>query len=717
MVFVRHVSRREFLKRTGLAGGGLVLGLHLRELSETWEVTDQAYAQDISSFPPNVFLAIDVDGTTTIWVSRSEMGQGTRTGMPMIVAEELDADWDSIRILQGDADEQYGHQLTGGSLSTRLMWDPLRRAGASARWMLREAAAQSWDVPRAECRTENGAVLHDASGRRASYGELTEAAARIPVPQEPPLKAPDSYRLLGTAKPRVDVPDMVRGAAVFGCDTKVDGMVYAAIARCPHYGGRVGSFDDSKTRAIDGVLDVVTIEGTQQRMPRPDGVAVIAKDTWTAFAGVRALNVEWDTGPHVGESTDDLRRRFRELAREGGEVVRDDGDAEAALGSATTVVEAEYELPFLAHAPMEPMNCTVQVKDGRCEIWTPTQNPQTVQRAVAQLLDIPQNNVTVHVTLIGGGFGRRLYPDMEMEGALLARRIDVPVMVVWTREDDIRHDRYRPASHHVLRGGLDANGLPIAWQWHIINTHTDRFVPEDFPAHSIANYRVHYTHVPWILPRGAWRATTHSQNPFVIQSFLDELAVAGGYDPLELRLQLLRQGRRPDGEDPLYRHDRMIRVLEQVGDHASWGGPLPAGVGRGVSFNYCYESYVAQVAEVRMDSEVPRVERVVCVVDCGQITNPDLMRAQIEGGVAFGLSAALLQQITVKDARVEQDNFHNFKVLQASLMPRVESHIIMETARPGGLGETPLTPIAGAVGNAIFAASGTRLRQLPLSPT
>jgi len=713
MSWIRRVSRREFLKATGIAGSGLVLGVYLRELSELWEVTGVAYGEEGPDFLPNVFLALDSDGSTTIWVSRSEMGQGTRTGMPMILAEELDADWGSVRIVQADGDERYGHQLTGGSLSTRVMWDPLREAGATARRMLVEAAAGRWEVSAESCRTANGVVFHDASGRSAGYGELTEAAADLPVPAHVPLKGPDAYRILGTDTPRLDTPDIAAGRAAYGSDIVVEGMVHAAMVRCPTFGGRLRGFNDSAALAMDGVLGTVRVEGSAEGMTRPDGVAVVARDTWTALEASHRLEIDWDPGPNARVSSADLERRFDELAGEPGEIVRRDGDVDRALAGPATVVEASYGLPYLAHAPMEPMTCTVHARGARCEVWTPTQNPQTVRRAVAQVLSLPLAAVTVHVTLIGGGFGRRLYPDMEMECALVSREMGLPVKMTWSREEDIRHDRYRPASRHVLRGGLGPDGLPTAWEWHILNTHTDRFVPDDFPAYSIPNYRVAYTHVPWILPRGAWRATTYSQNPFVIQGFLDELAAAGGQDPLELRLHLLRQGPRPD--DSSYRNERMIRVLERVGDAANWGSPLPEGTGRGVAFNYCYDSYVAQVAEVRMEEGGLRVDRVVCAVDCGQVTNPDLIRAQVEGGVAFGLSAALLEEITVTEGRVDQDNFHNFPVLRASGMPRVEAHIVDSRDRPGGMGETALTPIAGAVANAIWDASGERRRRLPLA--
>jgi isoquinoline 1-oxidoreductase beta subunit len=401
---------------------------------------------------------------------------------------------------------------------------------------------------------------------------------------------------------------------------------------------------------------------------------------------------------------------------EAGQPIHDDGDVEAALASAAQIVEASYELPYLAHAPMEPMNCTVHVRGSECEIWSPTQSPQSVQRAVGRALNIEPSSVTVHVTLVGGGFGRRLYPDPEIEAALIAKEVDGPVMVVWSREDDIAYCRFRPMSHHVLRGGLDGDGNLTAWQWHIVNTHTGRFDPGDFPAHHVPNYRVEYTHFEGMLPRGAWRSTVNSQNPFVSHSFFDELAAAAGRDPLEWRLQLLQNSPRPDADgDQPYRAARMLRVVEEVGRRSGWSGSKPAGMGRGVAFFHGYGSYVAQVAEVRVSGGEIKVERVYCVADCGQVVNPDLVQAQIEGGICFGLSAVLHQQITLSRGRVQEGNFDDYPLLKISEMPRIEGHIIESTERPGGMGEPPLPPIAAAVANAVFDATGQRLRKLPLS--
>lgn len=707
---IQRVSRREFLRRTGLAGGGLVLGLSIA----SWPGDD---ARGAEAFQPNVFVAVGEDGRVRIWVSRSEMGQGTRTGMPMILAEELEVALDDVEVVQADGDEKYGHQLTGGSLSVRLMWDPLRRAGATARELLIQAAAEQAQVESSECVAREGRVLHEAGGRAWGYGELVARAAELPLPDEEsvPLKSASEYRLLGQRAGRVDTPDIITGRARYGMDTRRPGLRYVAVARCPIYGGRRREFDPAPAMAIDGVERVLGFDGLHGGFYLADGVAVVARDTWSALEAAEALEMDWQTGENADASTDDLRRRFGELAGETGEIVRDDGDVEAALRSAETVLEATYELPYLAHAPMEPMNCTIDLRSNRCEVWTPTQNPQSVRENVARVLELDVSAVTVHVTLVGGGFGRRLYPDMEMEAAIIAREVDGPIMVVWNRAEDMQHDRYRPSSHHVLRGALDADGLPSAWHWRILNTHTGRFDSEDFPAYQIPNYRAEYMHVPWILPRGAWRSTVHSQNPFVTQSFLDEMAHAAGRDPVELTLQLLRERPRPDGGgDPPFEGNRLLRVLEEAADRADWGRAVEEGHGRGIGFQYCYDSYVAEVVDLHATDDGAKVDRVTAVVDCGQVVNPDLVEAQFEGGVVFTLSATMLEEITVDGGRVQQSNFHDFRMLRGSQAPEVTTHILASDRRPGGIGEAPVPPTMPAVANAYFAATGTRVRKLPM---
>ncbi|MEJ2722042.1 MAG: molybdopterin-dependent oxidoreductase, partial [bacterium] len=646
---------------------------------------------------------------------------------------------EDVRVTQADGavDNRYGSQLTGGSLSIRQMYDPLRRAGAAAREMLIAAAAETWGVPRTECRTSLGKVTHDTSGRSLGYGELVKTARKIPVPDSEtvPLKDPKDFRLLGQTLHRTDQMEFITGKAVFGSDHIADGMVFAAVARCPFYGGSVKGYDKPAAMKVPGVRDVIEVEGARSEpFYLAPGVAVIADTTWAAFKGVEALAAQFDPGTYGDASTDALRKRFGELGTLGGgqgatqgsveranhwgpetyETLRDDGNVDEAVRGAANVVESTYELPFLAHATMEPMTCTIRVKQGACEIWSPTQNPQSVQRAVGGYLGIASEKVTVHVTLLGGGFGRRLYPDTELEAAMIARQVDAPVKVVWTRRDDMRHDRYRPSSHHVLRGAVDSKGLPIAWHWHILNTYQGRFDPGDFPSGAIPNYRVEYTHVPFVLPRGAWRATVNSQNPYVVQSFFDELAAAGGRDPMELRLEVLRGRQTPSGDDTGYDNKRMIRVVETAADKAGWGAALPKGVGRGTSFFFGYGAYVAEVAEVEVVRGRPRVRRVVCVVDCGEVINPDLVEAQCEGAIVFALSATLKQKITVTNDKVNEGNFDDYPMVEIGEMPKVESHIIANHESPGGMGEVPLPPLFAAVTNAIHNTTGTWIRTLPV---
>lgn len=710
---IQQMSRREFLALTGVTGTGLILGVTL-----PLRGSDAATAATEAVFSPDVFLQIARDGTATIWVSRSEMGQGVRTGLPMIIAEEADIPWENVRLRQapGANDGRYGPQLTGGSLSVRLLYDRLRRCGAVAKQVLLSAAAATWNVGVDECSAESGVVKHRGTGRQLSYGDLVEEAAslEVPDPEKVPLKSPESFGLIGTPVHRSDQRDYISGRAVFGVDHFEQGMLYAAIERCPAYGGKLKSFDASAARSVPGVRDVFEIEGQEEPFYMVPGVAVVADNTWAALEGRRALKVEWDDGPNASASTESLRDELARLAERPGDVVRNDGDVEDALAGAAETVEARYELPFLAHATMEPMNCTVRVGKGACELWSPTQNPQAVQGAVAEVLGMPEEAVTVNVTLLGGGFGRRLYPDTEIEAVRVARRLDAPVKVVWSREDDMRYDRYRPASLHVLRGAVDEKGAPVAWHWHILNTHTDRFVENDFPAFALKNYRVEYTHVPFILPRGAWRATVNSQNPFVVHSFLDELAAAGGRDPMDLRLDLIRSATRPEGGEDKYSARRMSRVIEKVAQISGWGGELPPGVGRGTAFFFGYESYCGEVAEVEVKNGTPRVRRVFCAVDCGEVINPDLVEAQCEGAIALALSAALKQKISVSNGRVQEGNFDDYPMIGIGEMPEIEVSIIGNHEPPGGMGEVPLPPLFAAVTNAIYDVEGVRIRKLPI---
>jgi len=688
------VNRREFLKTGAAAGAGLVVGLYLPAFDPRASHAPAAG----EPFKPNAWIEIRPDGTVTIWTGRSEMGQGVRTAMPMIVAEELEADWTRVRVAQADADPAYGDQFTVGSRSVRSGFEPLRKAGAAAREMLIGAAALTWNVPREACRARNGVVEHVPTGRRLGYGDLAARAATLPVPADPPLKAPSEFRILGKRMPRVDTPDKVSGQAVFGCDVRVPGMVYAAVARCPVFGGRVKTFEPAPALAVPGVKRVVQISS---------GVAVVAERTWAAFQGKKALKVEWDEGPTARWSSDGIWSAFADAAARSGEVVRQTGDVEAGLKTAARTIEAVYQAPYLAHACMEPMNCTAQVRDGRCEIWAPTQNPQGVQRAAARVTGLPVEAVTVHVTYLGGGFGRRGGPtDYATEAVELAQKIAGPVQVVWTREDDIQNAVYRPATYNVLRGGLDARGAPLAWSHRLVGPEGGSFLltrGADELIYPLPHFRLERATVDAGVPIGPWRGVGPSQNGWVVESFVDELAHAAGKDPYAYRRELVAG------------QPRLLGVLDLAAQHAGWGSAPPAGRSRGIALWQFGETFLSHVAEVSVGSDGGvRVHRVVCATDCGILVNPDTVEAQLEGAIVYGLTAALYGEITIERGRVAQSNFNDYRMLELAEMPEIEVHLVQSEAAPSGVGEAGLPPIAPAVCNAIFAATGKRIRRLPI---
>ena len=656
-----HVSRREFLKASAIAGVGLVLGVYLpgcrRSPTPTPEPT--ATPEPTDWLEPNIYLKIDNNGIATITAFRSEMGQGVRTGIAMIVAEELDIDWSAVRIEQAPADPAYGGQVTGGSVSISRHYSILRQAGATARHMLIAAAAQEWEVEQESCHTENGWVIHPDSDRRLAYGELVETAATLPVPElrDVPLKDHEDFRIIGTRIGHWDAPQMLDGSAVYGIDVKVPNMLYATIARSPVFGGGVASFDATRSQAVPGVHSVVQVDS---------GVAVVADSTWAAIQGRKALEIAWDEGEHADLSSADVRQTLVEQAPKPGEAAATDA----------TRLDAAYDIPFLAHATMEPMNCVADVRAGSCEVWAPTQNPQEAKQRAVSITGLPADAVKVNVTLIGGGFGRRLEVDYVAEAVQVSQAVGAPVQVVWTREDDVQHDFYHPLSHHYVSGGVDEPKRPA------IRSYAARTV----------------------IPTGAWRAVTNVPDAFVRECFLDELAAASGRDPYELRRELLP--------------GRARAVLELAATKADWGTPLPDGWGRGIAYHATWNvTYVAQVAEVSVAEDgTIRVHRVVCAVDCGTVINPDVVEAQMEGGIVFGLTAALKEGITVEDGRVQQSNFHDYPILRFDEMPAIEVTIVSSAADPSGIGEMGGPPIAPAVANAVFAATGKRIRRLPIRP-
>ncbi len=729
-------SRRRFLEVTTAATGGMILSFSIGR--------GETFASEGETFRPNAFLRIDPDGTVTIAVPRPEMGQGVRTSLPMIVAEELDCDWSSVRIEQADLDPVYGEQYVGGSNSIPHSFRPLREAGAAARSMLVSAAASEWNVEPSSCRTERGAVCHDPSGRRMGYGALVGRARSLPVPENVPLKDPARFEIIGKPTASLDAPAIVDGSVRFGLDTRVPGMLFTVIDRSPVLGARPGRVDAERARAVEGVRDVVVIDAGSlpdfgENSPKPpNGVAVVADSTWAAMKGRKALSIDWEGG-FRDESTASLRRRaVAKASRPPERVKRDDGDVDGALARAAKTIEAVYELPLLAHASMEPMNAIADVGSDRCEIWAPCQDPAGARDVACRITGLPPEKVQVHPLRMGGGFGRRFYVDYVAEAIAISREVRRPVQVVWTREDDIQHGFYRPSAYHVMRAGIDERGSPVAWMQYLVNASRGAFLhwnlpagmtsfpagadlgKYDFPAGFVPNLRLQASAIETRIPRGQWRAVEESTNVFVYQSFLDEVAHLAGRDPLEIRLGMLGEPREmPYDDDPRYTYstERLSRVFRLAAEKAGWGEPLPPGRGRGIAGAYANEAYVAEVVEVTVDtSGALSVDRVVAAIDCGIAVNPLGVQAQVEGSVVFGLSAALGQQITVRDGSVVESNFDDFPLLRLDRCPEIEVHVVPSTGDPLGMGEPALPPVAPALANAIFAATGKRLRRLPILP-
>jgi isoquinoline 1-oxidoreductase subunit beta len=698
-------SRRRFLKAGGVAGGGLVIGFVLPAAGRLAEAATQ--------FAPNAFLRVAPNGRVTVVCGQSEMGQGVLTAIPMLVAEELDADWTKVRVEQAPADKAYanpmfGMQATGGSATVRGFWEPMRKAGAAAREMLVAAAAAAWKVEPEECRTLKGVVIH--RGRRLSYGSLVARASRLPVPADPKLKDPKDFTILGHDLKRLDTPPKVSGSAKFGMDVRLPGMLTAVLARPPVPGGKALSFDDGKARAVRGVRQV---------LQTPHGVAVLADGYWAAKKGRDALQIKWDDGPHAGLSSEAVSTMLADATLQPGKVGRDEGNFDAAKPIWT--VEAVYEAPYLAHACMEPMNCTAWVKPGEVEIWAGTQSQGPAQGILGQVASVDPGKVNVHTMYLGGGFGRRFAPDFTIDATILSKLSGQPVKLVYSREDDMRAYYYRPASVTRFSAGLDAAGNPVSLRARVASPSimeasgfmklpangVDSFAVEgvqDLP-YGIPNLRVEYSRQEPGVQVWFWRSVGHSQNIFFSESFVDELAHAAGKDPFEFRRALL-------AKQPRYRG-----VLELAAEKAGWGAPLPAGVKHGIAVAQSFGSYVAEVVEasVAANGQV-KVHRVVAAVDCGMTVNPEIIRRQIESAIVYGLSAALYGRITFKDGRVEQGNFDDYPVLRIDEMPAVEVHIVPSSEKPGGIGEPGLPALAPALTGAIFAATGKRVRRLPIDP-
>ncbi len=708
---ILNLSRRDFLRSGAAASTGLLLGMY---------VPGRAAAAAAGAFEPNIWLRIAPDNTVTVIIARSEMGQGVTTSLPMLVAEELEADWKMVRIELADSDKQrYGDQGTGGSESVRSLFVPLRQAGATAREMLITAAAAEWKVPRESCRAAKGMVEHTESGRRLTYGALAAAAGKLEIPKDVPLKDPKNFRVLGMRIKRLDTPGKVDGSAVFGMDVKVPGMVYAAIARCPVFGGKLKSYDGARSKQVPGVRAVVPVEA---------GIAIVAGNTWAAIEGRKALEVEWDEGDAATLNSAGILKMFAEKASADGAVVfRKDGDAEKAMAEAPQKTSAVYTVPFLSHSPMEPMNCTAHVRPDGVEVWAPTQVPNDVQAAIAKVAGVPEDKVKLHITLLGGGFGRRLFEDYGVEAAQVSKATGAPVKVVWTREDDTRGGYYRPASYHKLSGAVGADGWPVAFSHHVVAPSIlnqmyggaaggrDPVVTIQTPyLYATPNVHLAYTMANTPVTIGWWRAVYTTQCAFATECFVDELAHAGGKDPYEFRRKLLEGSREVKILRDTWSTARMRAVLELAAGKAGWGKPLAKGRARGIACYPSFASYAALVVEASMDEGVFRVHRAVCAIDCGQMVNPDTIEAQMEGSVVYALSAALRGEITIDRGRAKQSNFHDYPMLRVDEMPAVETHIVRSNEAPGGIGEPMVGLVAPAVANACFALTGKRLRDLPL---
>jgi isoquinoline 1-oxidoreductase beta subunit len=703
------LDRRGFLKASAAGAAGLWVGFYFPGSKETLAAAPAA------PVVLNAWVHVGTDDLVTILIDKSEMGQSILTGLAMIAADELDCDWKKVRTEFAPADKVYinprfGIQGTGGSSGTPTSWGPLRKASATARAMLLAAAAEKWGVSPSECRAENGAVQHAPTKRRLSYGSLAEAAAKLPVPQNVPLKEPKEYRLIGQPTPRLDTPIKVNGAAQFGIDVRLPGMLHAVVARCPVFGGKVQNFDATKTKAVSGVKNVIQVSA---------GIAVIADNTWSAMQGRRALDIQWDEGPNANLTSAAISKALAEGAGKPGYAARKVGDVDAALAAAASKFQADYEVPFLAHATMEPMNCAADVRADRCDVWGPTQAQTNAQNIAAKITGLDPKSVFVHTTFLGGGFGRRFESDFVGEAVEASKAVGAPVQVTWSREDDVQHDYYRMVSHMRGVGGLDADGWPVVWSTRVSSPGLmARFGPlkDNFDHRSvesldnvpydIPNILVDFQLVPTAVPIGFWRSVGASQNGFFLESFIDDIAAAGKKDPYELRRRLLAKS------------PRHLAVLEMAAEKAGWGRPLAEGRGRGIAVVTSYEGYVAHVVEVSVDrsTRTLKVHRVVCALDCGRIVNPSSIDAQARGSIVYGLTAALHGAITIDRGRVQQNNFNDYQMLRIPDMPETEVHIIPSQEPPTGAGEFVVPPVAPALCNAVYAAAGVRIRRLPLRP-
>lgn len=731
-------NRRTFLKTGATGCAALLIGFHLPAHASS----DPAQAQEKPPINPlNAWVRITPDNRVTLILAKSEMGQGIMTALPMILAEELCLDWNKVTVEQASTDPKIYDLGTGGSGSVAGSWLPLRQAGAAAREMLIAAAAKKWEVGADTCKAEKGCVVHGHPERSYTYGELVADATLLPIPDfnKVSLKNSRDFTILGHDTHRVDAAAKSTGTAKFGIDSRPDGLLYAVIARCPVFYGKVASFDATKAKAVPGVRDVFQIETSGRGASTTGGVAVLADNSWAAMQGRKVLEVKWDEGPAANESTEELHDQFvANAAAKPGSIIRNEGDADAVFAADAKKVEAVYELPFAAHVCMEPMNCTVHIQSDRAEAWVPTQAPQWAQGVIAEAAKLPPEKVTVHTTLMGGGFGRRYQADFVMEAAQVAKKSGKPVMVLWTREDDMHHDFYRPASYHKCQGMVDPSGNLAAWRHFQTSTSiaakwsakgeedngqgefgTGATVPYRSP-----NIRIEYTLAHSSAPRAWWRSVEHSSSGFVVESFVDELAATAAEDPLAFRIKLIGETRKiaqfgGEPDSPPLDTGRLRGVLQLAAHKAAWGKPLPDGEGRGIAGFYSFDSYVAAVAEVSVKPRDLKIKRLVCAVDCGRVVNPNGVRAQVESAAIYALTATLKDAITVDRGRVAQSNFDDYHMIRMKEAPPIEVYLVDSEEKPTGIGEPTVPVIAPALCNAIFNATrswkkNVRIRRLPI---
>jgi isoquinoline 1-oxidoreductase subunit beta len=709
------MQRRDFLKVSVAASGGLLIGFRFPGIG----MLASAQQSSGKAFMPNAFVRIGTDERVTVIVNHSEMGQGVYTSLPMLLAEELDADWTKVGYESAPVDPKYNHpafgmQMTGGSSSVWSGLDQFRQAGAAARAMLVAAAAQRWKVDAAACRTESGAVF--TSNRKLTYGQLAADAAKLTPPTHVQLKEAKTFKLIGKPIHRLDTPEKLNGKAEFGIDVKLPGMLTAVISRPPIFGAKMKSFDDSRARSMAGVRKIVAV---------PAGVAVIADTFWQAKTARDAVRVDWEEGSMQNFDTGEMIKDFRQRAKTPGSSVRKDGDAESALASSIKKIEAVYEVPYLSHLMMEPLNCTVDLRADSCEVWTGSQF-QTIDRAnAAKVAGLPPERVLLHTTFLGGGFGRRANPqsDFVVEAVHVAKATGAPVKVIWTREDDMAGGWYRPAFLHAIEGGVDASGNAVSWKSRLVGQSIMAGTPfaammmkgkdydpasvegvDDLP-YAIPNVTVESHQAEIGVPVQWLRSVGHSHTAFAVECFVDELAALAQKDPYQFRRELLQK------------QPRHLGVLDLAAQKAGWDKPLPKGIGRGIAVHFAFGSYSAHVAEVSVTEGKVRVHRMVCAIDCGQYVNPGIIAAQTEGGAIFGASAALFQELTFDSGRLRQTNFHTFPVMRMNECPEIETHIVENNEKSGGIGEPGVPCAAPAIANAIFAATGKRIRRLPIRMT